>query len=112
MMSFTWLFFNLKYYRGETIFTAGREFNLCYKELVLKDNNTFVDNLKCFMNDYTRGTYEIVNDTIYFENYTSEDGNYKYGLIEESIYGNVLNLYDQSGYFKSQIPITYNGLIK
>lgn len=68
--------------------------------------------MNCFMNDRIRGTYTIVNDTIYFENYTTDQTNYKYGLIENSIYGKVLNLYNQSGNFESQLPITINHLKK
>lgn len=88
-ISITWLYFNIKYYRGKEILTAGREIAFCYKELTLKDNNTFVENMNCFMNDRIRGTYKIMNDTIYFEDYITDQTNYKYGLIENSVNGTV-----------------------
>ncbi len=105
-----WVYFNLKYYTGKPILTAGREIAFCYEELTLKDNNTFIDNTTCYMNDRIRGAYTITNDTIYFEGFTTDKTSYKYGLIENSLYGKVLNLYDASGHFEKQLSITFNHL--
>lgn len=106
------LIFNFKYYRGTPKLIAGREYAICYTELILKDNNTFFEQIDCLENESTRGDYKIVNDTIYFEGYKNNRYEYKYGLIENSLYGKVLNLYNNKGEFETQLPIQMNRLIK
>ncbi len=102
------LIFNFKYYRGTPKLIAGREFGICYTELILKDNNTFHEQIDCLESESTRGDFHITNDTIYFEAYKK----YKYGLIETSLYGKVLNLYNHKGVFETQLPVQMNRLTK
>lgn len=102
--------FNYKYYTGTPKFIAGREYGICYTELILKDNNTYHENSDC--EGSIRGDYKISNDTIYFESYKNAEYEYKYGLIENSLYGKVINLYDNKGVFEKQFPIQMNKLKK
>lgn len=88
------------------MFIAGREYGICYKELILKDNNTYHENSDC--EGSIRGDYKILNDTIYFEEYKNAGHDYKYGLIENNLYGKVLNLYNKNEVFETQLPIQMN----
>lgn len=106
------LIFNFKYYRGTPKLIAGREYGICHTELILKDNNTFHEQIDCLENESTRGDYRITNDTIHFEAYKNDEHEYKYGLVENSLYGKVLNLYNHKGVFETQLPIQMNRLIK
>ncbi len=104
--------FNVKYYTGTPMLIAGREYGICYTELILKDNNTYNEQIDCLGNHSTRGDYHIVNDTIYFEGYKNDQHTYKFGLVENSIYGKALNLYNYDGVFVTQLYVDLNSLIK
>jgi len=106
------LIFNYQYYTGTPKLIAGSENGICYTELILKDNNTFHEQIDCLDNESTRGSYRILDDTIYFEGYKNDRHEYNYGLIENSLSGKVLNLYNHKGGFESQFLIEMNNLIK
>lgn len=46
---------NLKYYQGTPKLIAGKEYAICYTELLLKDNNTFHEKTDCLINESIRG---------------------------------------------------------
>ena len=85
---------------------------MCYTELILKDNNLYIEERTCFFDETTSGDYQIKNDTIFFDGYSNDNHTYKYGLIEKSNSGGtVLNLYNQKGDVETMLYIDKNELI-
>lgn len=61
----------------------------CTTTLKLKDNNKFRIRIICFGVNEIKGTYKVLNDTIFFENKESEvsqNYSYKYAIIKQSKY--------------------------
>lgn len=96
---------------GWDVFISGREFGMCYTELILKDNNFYIEERTCFFDETTSGDYEIKNDTIFFEGYSNDNHTYIFGLVEKGKYGReVLNLYNERGRIETMLYIDKNEL--
>ena len=99
---------NYNYFFGSTVLVAGRENGICYVELTLNENQTFIEEANCLTNSFIKGTYSIQNDTIFFDSYWSKKHTYAFGLITKNKFGNVINLHNSEGQFESQFYIEMN----
>jgi len=107
---------------GGDLLVAEREGSAnCLTILKLKDDFTFRERIGCFGVSEIKGTFRVVNDTIYFDNIQlgrHEDDFYKFAVIKPSMFDNskilgdlirYKNLADTTGH---ELWITKNELNK
>ena len=77
---------------GDDLLIAEREGSAnCLTTLKLKDDFTFRERIGCFGVSETKGTFRVVEDTIYFDNIKpgrQEDDFYKFAVIKPSKFDN------------------------
>jgi hypothetical protein len=109
-------------FEGADILIAEREGSAnCLTTLRLKDDYTFKERIGCFGVSEIKGTFRVVNDTIYFDNiqlWRQEESFYKFAVIKPTefdnskIFGDLIrykDLTDTVGHF---LWITKNDLSK
>jgi hypothetical protein len=117
-----WGIIDFEKWEGGDILIAEREGSAnCLTTLRLKDNYTFRERIGCFGISEIKGTFRVVNDTIYFDNIQlgrHEESFYKFAVIKPSqfdnpkILGDLIrykDLTDTTGHF---LWITKNDLSK
>lgn len=105
---------------GNDVLVASREGAAnCMTTLKLKHNFTFTERNVCFGVTETKGTYRVVNDTIYFDNIQlgrHEDRFYKFAVIKPTkfdnskIFGDIIRYRDLTDTMGNELWITKNEL--
>jgi len=101
--------------QGADLLIASREGGgNCTTTLKLKENNRFIERSVCFGLTEIKGTYKLINDTIYFQNVKrgrNEKEYYKFAVIKQSKYSNEKEVVDFVRYTNSNDTIEFELLI-
>ncbi len=101
--------------QGADLLVASREGGgNCTTTLKLKENNIFIERSVCFGLTEIKGTYKLINDTIYFQNVKrgrNEKEYHKFAVIKQSKYSNDKEVVDFVRYTNSNDTIEYELLI-